>query len=397
MGKNNNEPQEQRFATLKDVASEIKKKGKKPVQLIYAFNGVGKTRLSRAFQAEVEGQKRRVRDDGENESLSSRLLYYNAFTEDLFYWDNAREEGQEHVLRIRENSFTDWILREQGKEDDIIKYFQHYTSDKLIPRFDSDYRSVLFSVKGGNNDSIQGIKVSKGEESCFIWSIFFRLLQQIMEDYQGTQYKYIFIDDPVTSLDENHLVELAVDIARVINEERSKESVTGVECKFKYIITTHNPLFFNVLVNELGNSHNGPQKLLRRLEDGTYQLVSTSDHPFSYHLYLLDEISRALKEKNVRKHHFAYLRHILEKTSVFLGYSRWGDLLPQDLDLRNSYYGRLLNLSSHSSSAHEEIALVTDKDLEAMQKFLKYLESDLKFSLQTLPSNKGSADTQNRD
>ena len=152
-----------------------------------------------------------------------------------------------------------------------------------------------------------------------------------------------------------------------------------------------------MLVNELGNSHNGLQKLLRRLEDGTYQLVSTSDHPFSYHLYLLDEISRALKEKNVRKHHFAYLRHILEKTSVFLGYSRWGDLLPQDLDLRNSYYGRLLNLSSHSSSAHEEIALVTDKDLEAMQKFLKYLESDLKFSLQTLPSNKESTDTQKRD
>ncbi len=396
MGKNNNEPQEQRFATLKDVASWIKKENNL-VQLIYAFNGVGKTRLSRAFQAEVEGQKRRVRDDGENEPLSSKLLYYNAFTEDLFYWDNARREGQDHVLRIRENSFTDWILREQGKEDDIIKYFQHYTSDKLIPRFAPDYRSVLFSVKGGNDDSIQGIKVSKGEESCFIWSIFFRLLQQIMEEYQGTQYKYIFIDDPVTSLDENHLVELAVDIARVINEERSKESVTRVECKFKYIITTHNPLFFNVLVNELRHTRKVSWQLLRRLEDGTYQLVSTSDHPFSYHLYLLDEIRRALKEKNVCKHHFAYLRHILEKTSVFLGYSRWGDLLPQDLDLRNSYYGRLLNLSSHSSSAHEEIALVTDKDLEAMQKFLKYLESDLKFSLQTLPSNEESADTQNRD
>lgn len=392
MGKDNEKQQEQRFGTLKDVASKIKEEDKL-VQLIYAFNGVGKTRLSRAFKAEVEGQKRRVGDDGEDEPLSSTLLYYNAFTEDLFYWDNAREDGEKHILRIRENSFTDWILREQGKEDDIIKYFQHYTSDKLIPRFAPDYRSVLFSVKGGNNDSIQGIKVSKGEESCFIWSIFFRLLQQIMEDCQGTQYKYIFIDDPVTSLDENHLVELAVGIADVIKEtcskqeERSKQGGGEEECKFRYIITTHNPLFFNVLVNELRHTKKVFWKLLRRLEDGTYQLIPASDHPFSYHLYLLDEISRALKEKNVRKHHFAYLRHILEKTSVFLGCSRWEDLLPQDLDLGRSYYERLLNLSSHSRSAHEEIALVTDKDLQAMQKFLKYLESDFKFSLRTLPSN----------
>jgi len=39
--------------TLIDIAQQLKDTNKK-VQLIYAFNGTGKTRLSRAFKHEID-------------------------------------------------------------------------------------------------------------------------------------------------------------------------------------------------------------------------------------------------------------------------------------------------------------------------------------------------------
>ena len=45
------------------------------------------------------------------------------------------------------------------------------------------------------------------------------------------QLRYVFIDDPVSSLDENHLVQLAVDSAKLIKKSKSD---------IKFIIATHN-------------------------------------------------------------------------------------------------------------------------------------------------------------
>lgn len=56
------------------------------VQLIYAFNGNGKTRLSSTLKELVDPKG----DDRPDDHLP-KILYYNAFTEDLFYWDNDLE------------------------------------------------------------------------------------------------------------------------------------------------------------------------------------------------------------------------------------------------------------------------------------------------------------------
>ncbi|HAC26522.1 MAG TPA: anticodon nuclease, partial [Marinobacter hydrocarbonoclasticus] len=71
------------------------------------------------------------------------------------------------------------------------------------------------------------------------------------ETNQFDQLEYVFIDDPVSSLDENHLIELAVNLAGLI-----KSSQSGL----KFIITTHSPLFYNVLHNELGLNKNGKKE-----------------------------------------------------------------------------------------------------------------------------------------
>ena len=69
--------------SLTEIAQALHDADKK-VQLIYAFNGVGKTRLSRAFKELVSPKDQ----DDESEEHKIKVLYYNAFTEDLFYWDN---------------------------------------------------------------------------------------------------------------------------------------------------------------------------------------------------------------------------------------------------------------------------------------------------------------------
>ena len=195
--------------TLAEIAQQLNDANKK-VQLIYAFNGSGKTRLSREFK-QLVAPKGNSEDD---EALSPRekILYYNAFTEDLFYWDNDLELDTEPKLKIQPNSFTDWVLKEQGQDLNVITNFQRYANQKLTPHFSEDFSEVTFSLERGDDEHSGNLKISKGEESNFIWSIFYTLLDQVISvlgDTEGEheanpfdQLEYVFIDDPVSSLDE---------------------------------------------------------------------------------------------------------------------------------------------------------------------------------------------------
>ena len=130
--------------TLTGIAHQLKGSNKK-VQLIYAFNGSGKTRLSREFKKLISPKFDDIENVDEVEDFDeigqtrNKILYYNAFTEDLFYWDNDLEGDAEHKLIIQHNSFTDWILKDQGQDQKIITNFQHYTNDKLTPQFNPEF------------------------------------------------------------------------------------------------------------------------------------------------------------------------------------------------------------------------------------------------------------------
>ena len=166
--------------TLTNVAQQLRDANKK-VQLIYAFNGTGKTRLSRAFKVlispKMEGEENQASD-----LADKKVLYYSAFTEDLFYWKNDLERDVEPKLIIQPNAFTRWVLEEQGQDQSITATFQHYTSEKLTPHFSVDFSSVSFSFERGNNQQEPHIKISKGEESNFIWSVFNALLEQVIAE-----------------------------------------------------------------------------------------------------------------------------------------------------------------------------------------------------------------------
>ncbi len=160
--------------SLREIAQQLKDADKK-AQLIYAFNGTGKTRLSREFKELIAPKEA---DAEEQEESGVKILYYNAFTEDLFYWDNDLDADSDRKLRIQPNSFTKWVLEDQGQEPNIVANFQYYTSDKLTPIFSEDFSEVRFSFERGNDEQPENVKISKGEESCFIWSVFYSFWQK---------------------------------------------------------------------------------------------------------------------------------------------------------------------------------------------------------------------------
>ena len=362
---------------LTEIAQTLKDANKK-VQLIYAFNGMGKTRLSREFKQLISPKPEPDEETEENESSRTKVLYYNAFTEDLFYWDNDLQEDAERKLKIHPNAFTQWVLEEQGQEPNIIANFQHYANDKLTPNFNPDFSEVTFSLERGDDERVENLKISKGEEGNFIWSVFYSLFEQVIsvlnvaepgdrETDRFDDLEYVFIDDPVSSLDENHLIELAVNLATLI-----KSSQSGL----KFIITTHNPLFYNVLYNELKKKD---CYLLSLFEDGTFELEEKqgdSNHSFSYHLYLKQTIEQAVEQNNIQKYHFTLLRNLYEKTASFLGYQRWSALLPDD---KQVYLNRIIQFTSHSTLSNEAVAEPTEPEKQTVKYLLGNLIDNYNF------------------
>ena len=365
--------------TLTEVAQQLQHANKK-VQLLYAFNGTGKTRLSRAFK-ELIAPKAEGEEAQASALADKKVLYYSAFTEDLFYWQNDLEQDVEPKLIIQPNAFTRWVLEEQGQDQSITATFQGYTSDKLTPHFSNDFSSVSFSFERGNEQPEPHIKISKGEESNFIWSVFNALLEQLISELNIAEaenrstdvfnkLEYVFIDDPVSSLDENHLIELAVNLAGLIKSSQSTD--------LKFIITTHSPLFYNVLHNELDLSKKGKNEgcyLLKRHEDGSFDLTvkhGDSNKSFSYHLHLLQTIEQAIAGNRVERFHFTLLRNLYEKTASFLGYLKWSDLLPDDKQL---YYSRIINFTSHSTLSNEAVAQPTPAEQATVKLLLDHLKN----------------------
>ncbi len=377
--------------TLTEISQKLINANKK-VQLIYAFNGTGKTRLSRVFKELIAPKNHPISEEiavtakvvEDEDETKIKIMYYNAFTEDLFFWDNDLENDIDRKLKIHSNGYTKWILQVQGQEPNITEHFQRYTSDKLTPRFNEDFSEVRFSFERGDDSGSDFVKISKGEESCFIWSVFYSLLEQTIsvlnvaeegerETDQFNKLEYVFIDDPVSSLDDTHLIELAVNISELIKSSTSE---------LKFIITTHNPLFYNVLFNEFSRVKKTKEWRLEKLLDGTFNLEEQlKDSPFSYHLFLLSELEKAIQSEDIQKYHFNFIRNIFEKTSTFLGFNNWEQLLPQDS--REAYHKRIINLSSHSKHHGEEISILDDND----KRMLRFLVREIIIKIYNFKSN----------
>lgn len=345
--------------------------------LLYAYNGTGKTRLSMAFKD--------IGKQGEGEEATRDTLYFNAFTEDLFTWDNDLEGDSARVLKM--NAASRFFAGMEALEMETrIRPFLHRYADF---DFKIDYmnRDIVFSRRVKNENYVPGskklmqmfefdetthIKVSRGEENLFIWCFFLAIVQLAMDGAEAYQWvKYIYIDDPITSLDEHNAIAVGNHLAQFL---KRKDHV------IKTVISSHHTLFFNVLWNELreiGHKKFAPHFLSHTRKTGKYQLSYTGDTPFFHHLTLLQEIWRAKEAGAIYTHHFNALRSLLEKSSIFHGHKKFSVCIKQqDDDPDDTLYGRLVNILSHGNySFYDPVEMLPENKAH----FEKILEDFLEF------------------
>lgn len=347
----------EKFRSLKSLAAKLRKdlrgvrsrkktakrKGTTPIKgndcvLLFAHNGVGKTRLSMEFK-----------DIGKKGS-GTDTLYFNAFTEDLFDWDNDFDDDQERLIKFKSHSRFFKDLEGMGLDDQIRAHLHRHADFNFNINFaEEEIRFFRDVVEDGKSKRVEDIKISRGEENLFIWCFFLAILQLATEAEKGQPYdwvKYVYIDDPISSLDEHNTIAVASDLARII-----KETKNGV----KFLISTHHGLFFNVMFNELKGKR-GPDDdneikrkayiLHRRNDSPEYTLQDTAESPFLHHVAALAELKAASKTGKISQSHFNMLRSILEKTAIFFGsqhISTCFNGLP-----KKALYARFLNVRSHA-------------------------------------------------
>ena len=312
-----------KYNTLSDVAVRFRSDlNDFNYVLVYAYNGTGKTRLSMEF-------KNRGRD---TETNTRDTLYFNAFTEDLFYWDNDLENDTERVLKINADSNFFNGFKELALEEKIFGYLQRYAEFD----FKIDYEEWHISF-------------SKGEDS---W------------------VKYIYIDDPVSSLDDNNVIAIANDLGNLLKKDSGER---------KIVISSHHHLFFNVMYNDLKRNRRKSYFFHKNGANG-YTLRATDETPFFHHVATLCELKRLLPKEGqtiddvqINTYHFNMLRSVVEKTAVFFGYSHFSKCIHGIED--EVLFGRALDLLSHGKySIYEPVFMGRD----TKQLFVRILDAFLR-------------------
>lgn len=340
------------FSDLTSLAKYLRSLDKKYI-VLFAYNSTGKTRLSMDFKQ----VGKEFEEDGNVKSRDT--LYFNAFTEDLFYWDNDLQNDAQRVLRLNKVSKFFSGLQELEMDNKIRPLLHQYTDFNFKINYEEGF--VIFErqeIINGTSQIVDYIKVSRGEENLFIWC-FFLAVAQLAIDKQGAYnwVRNIYIDDPVSSLDDNNTIAIAHHLASMLKKSNSE---------IKTIISTHHALFFNVLCNELRNAG----KFLLTRKNNTYSLFDTTDSPFLYHISIIQEIKKAIDSDKLYTYHFSLLRNILEKAANFHGFKGFADcLVVNDDDENKTLYNRMVNILNHGGYSYFE----PKEMLEENKKYFKQI------------------------
>ena len=367
------------FPTLPELAQQFRTElAKKKFVLLYAYNGTGKTRLSAAFKE--LGKKTTHRPFTVSDSVGQPLtitetgsdtLYFNAFTEDLFHWDNDLQNDRERVLKINRDSRFFAGLGELEMDNRIRPLLNRYADFDF--RIDTTEWEVSFSREvevDGVRMLVEDIKVSRGEENIFIWCFFLAIVQLVVDGAEAYKWvKYVYIDDPISSLDENNAVMVAHHLAQML--AASPQQV-------KAVISTHHVLFFNVLCNELKKSC---KYFLTRNASGGFLLSETDSTPFLYHLSSLVELHQVMQSGALYTHHFNMLRRVMEQTACFFGYAKWEECIkPEADDPNHTGYKRVIDLMSHGDYSLYEPREMLPENKEHLGRALRQFISTHPFS-----------------
>lgn len=372
----------QSFSTLNDIATHLRDELGKKVTLLFAYNGIGKTRLSMTFK-----------ELGKNGDKKD-TLYFNAFTEDLFIWDNDLEGNEVRELHLnRDSSFFDAI--EQLEMDTRIRRFLNRYADfdfRILERVLENGSKITYvsferEINKSTADSepeeeepteadtkVENIKVSRGEENIFIWCFFLAVLQLVLDKEEGSPYewvKYIYIDDPISSLDDNNAIAVAHHLSQML-----KNSNSGI----RTILSSHHTLFFNVMCNGLKTADR--LFLGSDADTGEYYLEQmNADKARFYHVAMLKMLKASSDADKIYTYHFGILRSLMEKAATFHGYTDMGHFLKIDADdEEGTLLNRVVQLLNHDGYSMMEPVEMLPENKKYFKAILKAFMDEYSFN-----------------
>ncbi len=303
------------MATINEIAEELKDT-KEKIILVYAFNATGKTRLSVEYKNITKNPK--------NDAHLG--VYYNAYSEDLFVWDNDERHNNKNikldVVPSSLNQFHSLLLDTDILEETLSLYQPRYRFKLNLYEGEDREKGILSITFFLSDENSNPIKISRGEERIFIWCFFVALFET--DSWAGVQDAHFFIDDPVSSMDDHNIFLTAEAISKLIDDSFPKK---------KIIVTTHHIGLFSILYDRLckGEKSDKYKKnskffMLKR-QDEELMLKPFGKEVFLYHLHLLQVLYEAKKE--LFTFHFVLLRQLLETIASFLGTSQLKILLQE--------------------------------------------------------------------
>lgn len=348
------------FPTLEALATHLRQTLQaKKCFLLYAHNGTGKTRLSTAFKdlgkspvssplttEDGEPLETEDREQIEAETMQGDTLYFNAFTEDLFSWENDLLNDSERYLKLNtSSSFFDGLesMEMDNRVRPILNPFGDFDfkidTENWVVRFSREFYDSSKS-EGEQRWTEENIKISRGEERIFTWCFFLAIAELALDESEAYDWvKYIYVDDPITSLDDQNAITVASNLAKMLKTYNGG-------CRF--VISTHHNLFFNVLFNELGRA----EKACLSYNPATleYGLEQTGENAVFGHIHELVELKKLADSGKLEGYHFNRLRSVLERTAVFHGHTNFSVCLqPREDDHPESTMARIINILSHGS------------------------------------------------
>jgi energy-coupling factor transporter ATP-binding protein EcfA2 len=351
---------------ITDIATRLYELPQK-LCLIYAFNATGKTKLSVSFK-----DLSKAKNGGKHSGV-----YYNAYSEDLFVWDNDEKNNNENikldVVFSSLNQFHSLLMDTDILEEKLSMYHPRYKF-KLNLFEDGDrekgIKSITFFV---DEEKETPIKISRGEERIFIWCFFLALFET--EAWTGVQDAHFFIDDPVSSLDEHNVFVTAESITKLINDTYPKK---------KIILTTHHIGLFSILADRLTKGQKSDKykndTAVFLLENKTKDelKLNSQNGAFLFHLHLLKTLDEAAKTE-LFSYHFVLLRQLLENISSFLGKGGISYVLAQIEIKEPNTIGDRINSLSHKDSYKTQSNKMSGAEEQLFREILKQIDLKYKF------------------
>lgn len=353
--------------TLDKIAKQLKELNENIV-VIYAFNATGKTRLSVAYKDATKNP----------ESGQHAGVYYNAFSEDLFVWDNDEEnDGADIRLVIRQSSLNQFysFLYENREAvlDKLAMYAPKYIFEFVARQnIENGIEFIRFFI---DETDKRPIKISRGEERIFVWCFFLALLE--VDGWANEQDAHIFIDDPVSSLDEHNIYITAESIFQQIETHYLKKRV---------IVTTHHIGLFSILADRLTKgSKSGRYKNLTKLciltwKGDALSLDTPNNGVFLFHLHVLQLLVKASRSE-LYAHHMVMLRQVLENITSFLGRSGIGFTLTQIGVIEPDTAANVINSLSHKDAYYYQSDLMPPAVQTVFRDVLDKLLAKYKFDV----------------